>query len=79
MKNYELNKHKKSDKIKWILTAVAFGLLFVILAGLCMQLFGNDKIKPANWFKKTEQTTPAVPERNDEEGQKAVELVLDTV
>ena len=59
-------RHKKSDKIKWVLTGIAFVLVFVFLAGLCMQLFGNDKIKPANWFKKpdTEQTTPATPDEN---------------
>lgn len=57
----ELKRHKKSDKIKWIITGVAFVLVFVFLAGLCMQLFAkDDKFKPANWFKKpeTEQTTP---------------------
>ena len=53
MKN-ELQKHKTSDKIKWIITGVALILAFVFLAGLCMQLFGNDKFKPSNWFKKTE-------------------------
>jgi len=68
MKNYELNKHKKSDKIKWIATAVAFGLLFIFIAGLCMQLFGKGKLQPSNWFKKTEQTTPATPEEKDNGG-----------
>lgn len=62
MSNYELNKHKKSDKIKWIITGVAFVLLFVFIAGLCMQLFGTGKLQPSNWFKKTEQTTPDEPE-----------------
>lgn len=50
----ELKRHKKSDKIKWIFTGIAFVLAFVMIAGICMQLFGNDKIKPSNWFKKTE-------------------------
>lgn len=50
----ELKRHKKSDKIKWVITSIAFVLVFVFLAGLCMQLFGNDKLKPLNWFKKTE-------------------------
>lgn len=65
MKNYELNKHKKSDRVKWIATAVAFGLLFIFIAGLCMQLFGKGKLQPSNWFKKTEQTTPDGPETSN--------------
>ena len=59
MANFELKRHKKSDKIKWVLTGIAFVLLFVFLAGLCMQLFAkDDKYKPSEWFKKqdTEQT-----------------------
>lgn len=57
----DLNKHKKSDKTKWILTGVAFVLIFVFLVGLCMQLFAkDDKYKPSEWFRKpeTEQTQP---------------------
>ncbi len=65
----DLNRHKKSDKIKWVITGVAFVLVFVFLFGLTIQLFGNEKIKPSNWFKKTEQVTPAVPdEKKDDNG-----------
>ncbi len=55
----ELRRHKKSDKIKWVFTGVAFLLVFVMLVGMCLQLFGTGKIKPSEWFKKdeTEQTT----------------------
>lgn len=53
MKN-ELNQHKRSDKIKWIITGVAFVLVFVLLAGVCLQVFGKGKIKPSEWFKKSE-------------------------
>ena len=55
----ELRRHKKSDKIKWIITSIAFVLVFAFLVGLCMQLFAKDeKLKPENWFKKPEQTRP---------------------
>ncbi len=47
-------RHKKSDKIKWVFTGIAFVLVFVFFVGLCMQLFGTGKIKPSEWFKKTE-------------------------
>lgn len=76
MKN-ELQKHKKSDKIKWVLTGIAFVLVFVFLVGLCMQLFvKDDKYKPSEWFKKpdTEQNTPEISDANtpavDENGEK---------
>lgn len=52
--NTELKSHKKSDKVKWIITAIAFVLVFVFIAGLCMQLFAKDELKPSNWGKKPE-------------------------
>lgn len=57
----ELNQHKKSDKIKWVFTVIAFVLVFVMLAGVCLQIFGKGKVQPSEWFKKpeTEQTQPA--------------------
>ena len=75
-RQHELSKHKKSDKVKWIFTGVSFVLVFATLAGMCLQLFGKDKWKPSEWFKKpdTEQTTP-VPE----EGNEASGLISSTV
>ncbi len=60
MSNYELNRHKAKDKIKWVFTGISFLLVFVMLAGMCLQLFGTGKVKPSEWFKKpdTEQTQP---------------------
>lgn len=56
----ELKRHKKSDKIKWVFTGIAFVLVFVMLIGMCLQFFGTGKQKPSEWFKKpdTEQTMP---------------------
>jgi len=64
----ELNMHKKSDKIKWALTGIAFLLVFAMLMGICLQLFGTGKQKPSEWFKKpeTEQTTPTTPDNGGE-------------
>ena len=61
----DLNEHKKSDKIKWVFTGIAFVLVFVMLAGIFMQIFGAGKVKPSEWLKKpeTEQTEP-LPEDN---------------
>lgn len=67
----ELYQHKRSDKIKWIITFVAIFLAFVMLIALCMQIFGHEKLKPENWFKKAEQTDK-LPEDGDEDNGGAV-------
>ena len=54
----EFQRHKKGDKVKWVITGVAFVLVFVMLVGLCLQLFGTGKQKPSEWFKKPEITQP---------------------
>lgn len=46
----DFQRHKKSDKIKWVITGVAFILVFALIVGLCLQLFGNGKQKPSEWF-----------------------------
>ena len=48
--NNELERHKTNDKIKWILTLLAFILVGVMLAGII-----------CGWFDKKEQT-PKEPE-----------------
>lgn len=64
----ELNRHKKSDKIKWALTGIAFLLVAVMLVGICLQLFGTGKQKPSEWFKKddTEQTVSPMSDNGNE-------------
>lgn len=54
----ELQRHKRSDKVKWVLTGIMFFLAFVMIAGLILQVFGTGKAKPSEWFKKqdSEQT-----------------------
>lgn len=66
----ELRRHKKSDKIKWVFTGIAFVLVAVMLTGICLQLFGTGKQKPSEWFKKpdTEQTTPVPNDTTDNGG-----------
>ncbi len=59
----DFENHKRSDKAKWIVTAIAFVLVFILLAGICMQLFMPDGKRPADWFNKTE--TPAENEQKE--------------
>lgn len=53
---YELQSHEKSDKFKWIITGIAFFVVFVMLVGLCLQVFGAGKVKPSEWGKSSEET-----------------------
>lgn len=39
MYDYELQDHKRSDSVKWILTAVAFVLILVLIGGLFYAIF----------------------------------------
>ncbi len=50
----DFQKHKKSDKVKWIFTFVGFLIVFVMLVGMGLQLFGQGSVKPSVWFKKTD-------------------------
>lgn len=50
----ELQRHKRSDKIKWIITGILFVLVAVMLTGICLQIFGTGKAKPSEWFKKSD-------------------------
>ena len=53
--NKNLNKHIKSDKAKWIITSIVLVLVIVMLVGMCLQLFGQGKAKPSEWFNKTDE------------------------
>lgn len=48
-----LNKHIKSDKLKWAFTGIILVLVFVMFVGMCLQLFGQGKVKPSEWLDKT--------------------------
>lgn len=50
----ELQRHKRSDKVKWVLTGIMFFLAFIMIAGLILQVFGTGKAKPSEWFKKSD-------------------------
>lgn len=63
----ELQRHKRSDKVKWVLTSIAFVLAFVMIAGLCLQLFGTGKVKPSEWFKKSDGNQTEEPAGSEEQ------------
>ena len=62
----ELQRHKKSDKVKWAITGITFVLVFVLLAGVFMQLFMPDGKKPADWFKPNKQEEQPLPDQGGE-------------
>ena len=65
----ELQRHKRSDKVKWVLTGIMFFLVFVMIAGLALQVFGTGKTKPSEWFKKQDsEQTEQLPAEGGENG-----------
>lgn len=71
------NKQAKNST-KWALMSVALFLAFVMIAGLCLQVFGTGKVKPSEWFKHEEQlpaegdgkVNPVIDEAAQEHGIK---------
>ena len=56
--DYELNRHKTSDTVKWVLTLIAFILVGVMFAGII-----------CGWFDKSEdEQTPVTEEQTEEAG-----------
>ncbi|MGN1103883.1 MAG: hypothetical protein ACI4QI_03320 [Candidatus Coproplasma sp.] len=51
MSNYDLNRHKKSDKVKWILTLIV-GILLAVACAAALTM----GIKNNGWFTPTENT-----------------------
>lgn len=67
----DFQRHRKSDKVKWIITFISVLLITVMLTGVCLQVFGTDNQKPSEWFNKTEQTKkndkiPVIDENGNE-------------
>lgn len=63
----ELQRHKRSDKVKWVLTGIMFFLAFIMIAGLILQVFGTGKAKPSEWFKKSDsEQTEQLPAEGGE-------------
>lgn len=65
----ELQRHKRSDKVKWVLTGIMFFLAFIMIAGLILQVFGTGKVKPSEWFKKSD--SEQTEQLSDEGGENA--------
>lgn len=59
----ELKRHTRSDRVKWIVTAVVILLMSTAIVGIGMQLFAKqDKFKPSEWFKKDTSQTDTLPD-----------------
>ncbi len=56
----EMQRQKKHDKIKWVLTGIAFFLIAAIVTALCLEIFGKGKVKPSEWFGGDEQERETV-------------------
>ena len=72
-----LNRHVRSDKIKWAITAVVLFLVITAIVGVCLQVFGKGKVKPSEWFTKSETKVEQVVDGDksaEEEKKNADEL-----
>lgn len=72
----ELNDHKKRDKFKWVATAISLFFITVLLIGLCLQVFGNGKVKPSEWFVKEQKQTEQTTDENNNVEQSAYKSAL---
>lgn len=68
----KFTNHVKSDKAKWAITAIAFVLAFVMLAGVFMQVFLPEGKRPTDWFNKAEQEEQLPEEELPEENGGAI-------
>lgn len=75
MSNSDLYTHTRSDKIKWIITAIAFILVFAVVGGICIHMFRNDT-------KESPESTTfnldvmAIMELTDEEFEDSIPVTL---
>ena len=68
----KLTNHVKSDKVKWVITAIAFVLAFVMLIGIAFQVFMPDGKKLTDWFEKQPAQEEELPEELPEDDGGAV-------
>lgn len=69
----KLTNHVKSDKVKWVITAIAFVLAFVMIIGVFMQTFLPEGQRPTDWFNKGEQEEQ-IPDEKQPEGNGGMQL-----
>lgn len=62
----ELKRHKKSDKVKWVITAVVGVVLSAAVVLGSLELWGGEGVKPSTWFTPAEEQPDA--ETPDDEG-----------
>lgn len=55
MSNRNLQSHMRNDRIKWVMTGIMFFLIIIMFVGMCLQVFGQGKVKPSEWFTKQEE------------------------
>lgn len=51
----QFEQHKCNDRVKQFITAFTLLLIILTIAAIGLQSFGNDKLKPSEWFKKQDK------------------------
>lgn len=68
----KLTNHERKDKVKWVITAIAFVLAFVMIIGVFMQTFMPEGQRPTDWFEKQPAQEEELPEELPEDDGGAV-------
>ena len=68
----KLTNHERKDKVKWVITAIAFVLAFVMIIGVFMQTFMPEGQRPTDWFEKQPVQEEELPEELPEDDGGAV-------
>lgn len=68
----KLTNHERKDKVKWVITAIAFVLAFVMIIGVFMQTFMPEGQRPTDWFDKQPAQEEELPEEQPEDDGGAV-------
>ena len=48
----QFEQHRQKDRVRFSILAFVLFLVILTVVGMCLQLFGNGKVKPSEWFKK---------------------------
>lgn len=76
MSNSDLYTHTRSDKIKWIITAIAFILVFAVVAGICIHLFRKDTEETAPESTTFNLNVMSIMELTDEDFEDSIPITL---
>lgn len=61
----QFEQHRQKDRVRFSILAFVLFLVTLTVVGMCLQLFGNGKVKPSEWFKKNDKQIETSADEND--------------